>query len=106
DPAVTLTLLKLNAVVGVKGDFSGDSLQSVGLTCAVCHSTVNDSVAPGIGQRLDGWANRDLNSGAIIALAPNLSPLINLLKIVNPSIDDTAVRAVLNSWGAGKFDAE
>jgi cytochrome c5 len=107
DPAVTLTLLRLNAVVGVKGFFNTDnSLRSVGLTCAICHSTVNDSVAPGVGQRLDGWANRDLNSGAIIALAPNVKPLTDLLKIVNPSIDDNQVRAVLNSWGPGKFDAE
>lgn len=107
DPAVTLSLLKLNAVVGVKGFFNPDNtLRSVGLTCAVCHSTVNDSIAPGIGQRLDGWANRDLNSGAIISLAPNLNPLVDLLKIVNPAIDDAAVRAVLNSWGPGKFDAE
>jgi cytochrome c5 len=107
DPAVTLELLRLNAVVGVKGIFgSSNSLHSVGLTCAICHSTVNDSIAPGVGQRLDGWANRDLNSGAIIALAPNLSPFVNLLKIVNPAIDETQVRAVLNSWGPGKFDAE
>src|ERR1051326_4909229 len=106
DVSVTLELLKHNAVVGVIGFFTNNSLSSVGLTCAVCHSTVNDSVAPGIGQRLDGWANRDLNSGAIIALAPNLQPLIDLLKIVNPSITDAQVRAVLNSWGAGKFDAE
>jgi len=107
DPAVTLTLLRQDAVVGVKGFFNSDnSLRSVGLTCAVCHSTVNDSIAPGVGQRLDGWANRDLNSGAIIALAPNLSPFVNLLKTVNPAIDDATVRTVLNSWGPGKFDAE
>jgi len=107
DPAVTLTLLKLNAVVGVKGFFNpNDSLTKVGLTCAVCHSTVNDSVAPGVGRRLDGWANRDLNSGAIIALAPNIKPLTDLLKIVHPTIDDVQVRAVLNTWGPGRFDAE
>jgi len=108
DPGITLTLLKLNAVVGVKGFFNSDSnsLRSVGLTCAVCHSTVNDSVAPGVGRRLDGWANRDLNSGAIIALAPNIKPLTDLLRIVHPSIDDSQVRAVLNGWGPGKFDAE
>src|SRR5664280_515007 len=97
DPATTLALLKLDAVVGVKGFFNSDkSLRSVGLTCAVCHSTVNDSVAPGIGQRLDGWANRDLNSGAIIAFAPNVKPLTDLLKIAIPSVDDAQVRAVLN----------
>ena len=106
DPAVTLALLKADAVVGVKGFFTNDTLKSVGLTCAVCHSTVNDSLAPGVGQRLDGWSNRDLNPGAIIALAPNLEPLVNLLKIVHPTIDAAQVRAVLNSWGPGKFDAE
>ena len=74
DPATTLALLKLNAVVGVKGFFDrGGRLTSVGITCALCHSTVDDSFAPGIGRRLDGWPNRDLNVGAIIALAPNLS---------------------------------
>jgi cytochrome c5 len=113
DPAVTLALLKLNAIVGVKGFFetnnsnsSNTVLSKVGLTCAICHSTVNDSVAPGVGRRLDGWANRDLNSGAIIALAPNIKPLTDLLKIVHPSINDDQVRAVLNSWGPGRFDAE
>lgn len=107
DPAVTLALLKLDAVVGVKGTFNADgSLKTVGLTCAVCHSTVNDSLAPGIGKRLDGWANHDLNPGAIIAAAPNIAPITSLLKIVHPSLTDADVRAVLNSWGPGKFDAE
>ncbi len=107
DVAVTLTLLKSDAVVGVKGLFNTDgSLKSVGLTCAVCHSTVNDSVAPGIGQRLDGWANHDLNTGAIIAAAPNLTPIRNLLQIVHPNITDDQIRAVLNGWGPGKFDAQ
>ncbi len=73
DPATTLTLLKLNAVVGVKGNFNADgSLRSIGLSCAVCHSTVDDSFAPGIGKRLDGWPNRDLNVGAIVSLATGL----------------------------------
>src|SRR5262245_16320721 len=108
DPAVTLQLLRANAVVGVIGFFgqTKDRLSSVGLTCAVCHSTVNDSLAPGIGDRLDGWANHDLNTGAIIAAAPNLKPITDLLKIVNPALDDEAVRGVLNTWGPGKFDAE
>jgi len=102
DPATTLALLKLNAVVGVKGTFKGDgSLQSVGITCALCHSTVDNSFAPGIGQRLDGWANRDLNVGAIVALSPNLTPVANLL-----GVDEATVRTVLQSWGPGKFDAE
>src|SRR6185369_14560059 len=103
----TLSLIKLDAVLGVKGTFNADrSLKAVGLTCAVCHSTVNDSLAPGIGRRLDGWANRDLNSGAIIAFAPNVKPLTDLLSIVHPGITDDQVRAVLTSWGPGKFDAE
>ena len=102
DPAVTLALLKLNAVVGVQGFFHPDgSLSSVGITCAFCHSTVDDSFAPGIGRRLDGWANRDLNVGAIVALAPDLSPFETLL-----GVDRATVVAVLNSWGPGKYDAE
>ena len=102
DPATTLALLKLNAVLGVRGSVKNDgSLQSVGITCALCHSTVDDSFAPGIGRRLDGWANRDLNVGAIVALAPNLQPVANLLGVTQ----DT-VRTVLQSWGPGKFDAE
>lgn len=107
-PATTLALLKLNAVVGVRGFFddTGQRLRSVGITCALCHSTVDDSLAPGIGRRLDGWAARDLNVGAIIAFAPNVQPLVDLLRIVDPSIDAATVRMVLRSWGPGKFDAE
>jgi mono/diheme cytochrome c family protein len=102
-----LALLKQDAVLGVKGTFNSDgSLKSVGLTCALCHSTVNDSLAPGVGERLDGWANRDLDVGAIIALAPNLQPVVDLLKVVHPDITDSQVRDVLRSWGPGKFDAE
>src|SRR5215831_19420674 len=102
DPAVTLALLKLNAVVGVKGFFdSNGNLSSVGIECALCHSTVDNSLAPGIGHRLDGWANRDLNVGAIIGLAPNLQPFATLLHT-----DVATVQKVLNSWGPGKFDAE
>ena len=102
DPAVTLALLRLNAVVGVQGFFSPDgSLSSMGITCALCHSTVDDSFAPGIGRRLDGWANRDLNVGAIVALAPDLSPFETLL-----GVDRDTVVAVLHSWGPGKYDAE
>jgi hypothetical protein len=104
DPAITLQLLKLNSVVGVKGTFNADgSLQSVGLTCAICHSTVNDSLAPGIGNRLDGWANHDLDPGSIIAAAPNLKPITDLLRIVHPTITDDQVRAVLRSWGPGRY---
>jgi hypothetical protein len=102
DPAVTLALLELNAVVGVQGFFNSDgSLSSIGITCALCHSTVDDSFAAGIGHRLDGWANRDLNVGAIVALSPNLGPFETLL-----GLDRATVVTVLNSWGPGKFDAE
>jgi hypothetical protein len=101
DPANTLALLELDAVVGVKGFFGEDgTLTSMGIQCALCHSTVDDSFAPGIGQRLDGWPNRDLNVGAIIAAAPDLSALTAIL-----GVDDNTVRAVLMSWGPGKFDA-
>lgn len=107
-PATTLALLRLDAVVGVRGFFddNGQRLQSVGITCALCHSTVDNSFAPGIGRRLDGWAARDLNVGAIIALAPNVQPFVDLLRIAVPSIDAATVRTVLRSWGPGKFDAE
>jgi hypothetical protein len=115
DPAVTLALLKLNAVLGVTGIFNSDgTLQSVGIQCAFCHSTVDNSlpalcagaVQPNpntgcVGHRLDGWANRDLNVGAIIALAPDLSSIAALLNTTQAN-----VRTVLNSWGPGKFDAE
>lgn len=102
DPATTAALLRRNAVVGVRGYFNpGGNLRAVGITCALCHSTVDDSVAPGIGKRLDGWANRDLNVGAIINLAPDLSAVAELLQV-----DEGTVRTVLQSWGPGKFDAE
>lgn len=102
DPATTVALLKLNAVVGLTGFFSSSgALQSVGIQCALCHSTVDDSFAHGIGRRLDGWANRDLNVGAIVATAPVLTPLTDLL-----NTDDATVRRVLRAWGPGKFDAE
>ena len=93
DPATTVALLKLNAVVGVKGTVQTvngkDSLVRVGITCALCHSTVDNSFAKGIGKRLDGWPNHDLNVGAIIALSPALPP---------------SAKAVYNSWGPGKYD--
>src|SRR3954452_2820616 len=101
-PKTTLALIKLNAVVGVKGFFnSKGTLSSVGLTCAVCHSTVDNSFAKGIGRRLDGWANRDLDVGAVISLAPNLKPVTDLL-----GADAATVKKVLASWGPGKFDAK
>jgi cytochrome c peroxidase len=107
-PATTLALLQLNAVVGVTGFFNPDgSLKSIGIQCAMCHSTVDQSFsAPGIpagniGYRLDGWPNRDLNVGAIVNLAPDLSAPAKLL-----GVDQPTVRRVLLSWGPGKFDAE
>ena len=93
-PATTVALLKLNAVVGLKGTVTNvngqDVLTRVGITCALCHSTVDNSFAAGIGKRLDGWPNHDLNPGAIIALSPALTP---------------AQKAVYNSWGKGMYDA-
>lgn len=107
DPAVTLRLLQLDAVLGVTGFFNHrGKLISIGLQCALCHSTVNDSVAPGIGTRLDGWANRDLKVGDIIAAAPNLKPFVKLLRVVDPDITEDDVRNVLRSWGAGRYDAQ
>jgi hypothetical protein len=114
DPAVTLTLLQLGAVVGVEGVFNDPNdtsrgLKAVGITCALCHSTVDDSFAPGIGKRLDGWANQDLNVGAIVALSPQLQPVADLLNKGLPAdqqVDVPTVRKVLNSWGPGRFDAE
>jgi mono/diheme cytochrome c family protein len=92
-PQTTITLLKLNAVVGLAGQvetaYGKDVLKRVGVTCALCHSTVDNSFAPGIGRRLDGWPNRSLNVGAIIALSPALSE---------------AQKAVYNSWGPGRYD--
>lgn len=107
DPAVTAQLLQQNAVLGITGFFDNSGhLSSIGIQCALCHSTVDNSVAPGVGRRLDGLANRDLDVGAIIASAPNLQPIVSLLSIVHPGVTDADVRAVLRSWGPGKFDAE
>lgn len=101
----TLELLKAGAVVGVEGRFDDpkDSLHltSVGITCALCHSTVDDSFVKGIGRRLDGWPNRDLDVGAVIAMAPSLQPYVDELQV-----DDATVRKVLKSWGPGRYDAE
>jgi len=102
DPKTTVALLKANAVVGVTGKFAADgALQSVGIQCALCHSTVDDSFSPGIGKRRDGWPNRDLNVGAIVALAPNLDAYAQRLGLETPKL-----KAVLESWGPGKYDAE
>ena len=89
-PAVTNLLLRLDAVVGVKGTFDeAGGLTRVGITCALCHSTVDNSLSPGIGRRLDGWANRDLNVGAILALSPALPE---------------ALKTEFKTWGPGKYD--
>ena len=89
-PATTVALLKLNAIVGVKAEVDADNhITRLGITCALCHSTVDDAVAPGIGRRMDGWPNRDLNVGAIVALSGALS---------------AEQKAVYNSWGPGKYD--
>jgi len=102
DPATTLALLKLHAVVGVTGLFdNAGRIRSMGIQCAFCHSTVDNTFAPGIGKRLDGWANRDLNVGVIVSLAPNLKPFTDLL-----DVDTATVKKVLTSWGPGRFDAE
>ncbi|TAK60948.1 hypothetical protein [Methylobacter sp.] len=101
NPATTVALIKLDAVVGVKGFFDDNgNLKSMGIQCALCHSTVDNSLAPGIGKRLDGWANRDLNIGLIVSLAPNLKPFSDLLEV-----DEATVKKVLTSWGPGRFDA-
>jgi hypothetical protein len=102
NPATTLALLKLNAVLGIRGTFdsASGSMKSLGITCAFCHSTVDNSFAPGIGKRLDGWPNRDLNVGAIISLTDNATPIANLLHV-----DESALRNVLGAWGPGKFAA-
>ena len=90
NPAVTVELLRLNAVVGVKGTVNATGhLMTVGVTCALCHSSVDDSFARGVGKRLDGWANRDLNVGAIVSLSPAL---------------DEATKAEFRTWGPGKYD--
>ena len=89
-PATTVALLRLNAVVGLQATVDADNhITRLGITCALCHSTVDDSVIPGIGHRLDGWPNRDLDVGAIIALSPVLTE---------------EQKAVYNSWGPGKYD--
>ena len=99
----TLELLRADAVVGVKATVASDrkTITSIGITCAFCHSTVDDSLAKGIGRRLDGWPNRDLDVGAIVSIAPDLTPFQQLL-----GVDRSTVVKVLTSWGPGKYDAE
>jgi cytochrome c peroxidase len=99
----TVELLRANAVVGVTGFFDPASkrMTAIGIQCALCHSTVDDSFAKGIGRRLDGWPNRDLDVGAIVASAPTLRPFAETL-----GTDEATVRKVLTSWGPGRYDAE
>ena len=99
DVDFTLTLLKLNAVVGVIANFEGNNLKSIGVTCAICHSTVDSNTV--IVKRLDGWPNQDLNVGAIIAMSPDLTVFTEML-----DVDVQTLKKVLMSWGPGKFDAE
>jgi len=106
DPAVTVQLVGQNAILGVIGSLNTDGSLRVGLSCALCHSTVDNSVTFGVGKRIDGLANRDLNVGAIVAAVPNLQPIVDLLRLADPSLTTEAVKNVLLSWGPGKFDAE
>lgn len=99
-PATTVALIGLNAVVGLRGVVENGKIIKLGITCALCHSTVDNSVAPGIGKRLDGWPNRDLDPGAIIALTPGLPTLAAQL-----AVTPAAAKAALGSWGPGRFDA-
>jgi hypothetical protein len=96
----TLELLRADSVIGVKAFFDGEKIESVGITCALCHTAVDDSLARGIGRRLDGWPNRDLDVGKIVSLAPNLKPFSDIL-----GVNEATVKKVLLSWGPGKYDA-
>jgi hypothetical protein len=100
-PETTLALLKANAVVGLTGFFDGNRLTSVGIQCALCHSTVDDSLSGGIGRRLDGWPNRDLNVGAIVASAPKLNVYAEKLGVPTDQL-----KKILLAWGPGRYDAE
>jgi hypothetical protein len=102
NPAVTLKLIQLDAVVGVRGFFDGNGrMTSIGITCALCHSDVDDSFAPGIGRRLDGWPARDLDVGKVIGFSNSLAPFATLL-----GVSEGDVKKVLDSWGPGRFDAQ
>jgi len=100
-PDTTVALLKADAVVGVKVFLDGDRVKSMGITCALCHSTVDNSFTTGVGRRLDGWPNRDLNVGEIVAFSPTVKPIADAL-----GATEDVVRTVLRSWGPGKYDAE
>ncbi len=100
NPATTVALIELDAVVGVRGVVEDGRITKIGITCALCHSTVDNSVAPGIGKRLDGWPNRDLDPGAILSLTPGLDALTAKL-----GVDHAAAKGALQSWGPGRYDA-
>ncbi|MDQ3022304.1 MAG: hypothetical protein M3R36_17300 [Bacteroidota bacterium] len=101
DPATTIALLKADAVIGIKGIFNeSGKMESVGIMCAFCHSTVDDAFSPGIGHRLDGYANRDIDVGKIISAAPDVKVIADIL-----GVDLETTKKVLLSWGPGKFDA-
>lgn len=100
DPATTVALIGLDAVVGVRGTVENGRITRIGITCALCHSTVDDSVTSGVGKRLDGWPNRSLNPGAIIALTPGLPAFTAKL-----GVDNGVAIGALKSWGAGRYDA-
>jgi hypothetical protein len=106
DPAVTVKLVRQRAVLGVVPAHTSNGTLRVGLSCAICHSTVDNSLAFGIGKRIDGLANRDINVGAIVASVPNLQPVVDLLRLADPNITTHQVKTVLLAWGPGKFDAE
>jgi cytochrome c5 len=100
DPATTVALLELDAVVGVKATVENGQVTQIGITCALCHSTVDDSVVPGVGQRLDGWPNRDLDPGLIISLTPGFADYVTSL-----GLDPAVVGPIYASWGPGRYDA-
>jgi hypothetical protein len=100
DPATTVALLGLNAVVGVRGTVVDGQVTRIGITCAICHSTVDDAAAPGVGHRRDGWPNRDLDPGKILSLTPGLPTFTAQL-----GVDAASARAALESWGPGRYDA-
>lgn len=102
-PAAMLSLLRARAVIGLRGTFKDQdqhALSAIGVTCALCHTAVDNSVLPGIGRPLDGWPNRDLDMGKLLQIAPTLKPLADLL-----AMDEAAVRSALDAWGPGKYDA-
>lgn len=100
NPATTVALIELDAVIGLRGTVKNGKITRIGITCALCHSTVDDSVVPGVGRRLDGWPNRDLDPGAIVALTPGLAALTAKL-----GVDNAVAKAALESWGPGRYDA-